>query len=129
MYTFSDEALSFEADEDDIDYFTLGACPNLAYEIHKLTGWTLALFSSSPVGSPDYLGHVFVIDSNGMAIDITGRRSIKDLQDQWWFAEYLHRFWDLKEFEYEMLGWELDKRIGKDLRAKEWARKIVDYLR
>jgi hypothetical protein len=129
LFTFSDEALSFEADEDTVDYFTLGACPNLAYEIHKLTGWTIALFSSSPAGSPEYLGHVFTIDSNGMAVDITGRRTIQNLQDQWWFANYLHRFWNLKEFEHEMLDWELSKRIGKDPRAKEWAHKIVEHLR
>lgn len=125
---FSDQALSFEADEDDVEYFTHGACPNLAYEIHKLTGWTLAMVSSSPVGSPDYLGHVFVIDSEGMAIDITGRQPITDIQTNWWFAHFLHRFWDLKEFEHEMRDWELTTRLGRNPRAKEWARKIVDIL-
>jgi hypothetical protein len=127
LSTFSDEPLSFEADEDDVDYFTLGACPNLAYEIHKLTGWTLAMASSSPVGSPDYMGHVFVIDSNGMAIDIEGRRPLDKLLAAWGFA-YLHRFWSLKEFEYEMQEWDLVTKLNRNPRAKEWARKIMDIL-
>jgi hypothetical protein len=128
LFTFSDEAIDFDADEDDISYFTLGACPNLAYQIHKLTGWTLAMASSSPAGSPDYMGHVFVIDSDGMAIDIEGKRSLNKLLAVWGFA-YLHRFWDLKEFEYEMQEWDLPTRLDRNPRAKEWAKKIVETLR
>ena len=120
--------MDFEADQDDISYFTQGACPNLAYEIHKLTGWTLAMVSSQPAGSPDYLAHVFIIDSEGMAIDIKGRRLVSEIQDEWWFAAYLHRFWSTMEFEDEMIPWYLNPVLGRDRRAKQWARKIVDIL-
>lgn len=125
---FSEDVVDFGADEDDIQYFTQGACMHLAYEIHMLTGWTIAMVSSSPAGSPDYLGHIFIIDSDGMAIDIRGRRPIEDLKDEWWFANFLHRFWDLKEFHYEMQDWCLDRRIGRDPRAKEWAKRIIELL-
>jgi hypothetical protein len=128
LFTFSSDEMIFTKDEDAIDYFTTGACPALAYEIHKLTGWTIAMLSSSPVKSPDYFAHVFVMDSEGMVIDITGRRKLEDVQNEWPICGYLHRFWDLKEFEEEMLGWELTTRFDRNKRAKLWARTIVDML-
>jgi hypothetical protein len=73
------------------------------------------------------MGHVFVIDSNGMAIDIEGRRPLDKLLAAWGFA-YLHRFWSLKEFEYEMLEWDLVTKLNRNPRAKEWAHKIMDIL-
>jgi hypothetical protein len=128
LFTFSLDEMTFTDDEDAIDYFTTGACQSLAYEIHKLTGWTLAMLSSSPAGSPDYYAHVFVIDSEGMVIDIAGRRKLEDVRNEWPICSYLHRFWDLKEFEYEMHGWELTIRFDRNKRAKVWARTIVDLL-
>lgn len=119
---------SFTDDEDVISYFVNGQCHALAYELHKITGWTLALISDQPVGSPDYMGHIFNIDSDGMAIDIKGRREIEELKDEWHFCKHLHRFWDLKEFEYEMLEWDMRPRFDKDKEAKKWAKIIIDML-
>jgi hypothetical protein len=125
--TYSGETI-FTDDEDIQSYFTEGQCPALAYELHKLTGWTLAMISSQPVGSPDYMAHVFVMDSDGMVIDIKGRRTLEDVKDEWYFCSYVHRFFTLKEFEYEMIGWELAVRHHKDPQAKYWARLIVEML-
>lgn len=122
------EPLLFDFCEDIQYYFTHGQCPALAYEIHKLKGWTLAMLSSEPVGSPDYMGHVFVIDSDAYAIDIKGRRSLEDIKDEWWFAHHLHRFNSLKEFEYEMLDWELKPKFNKDKQAKLYAARIIELL-
>lgn len=116
------------ADEEIEDYFTHGQCPALAYELHKLTGWTIAMISDKPVGSPDYMAHVFVINSDGMAIDIKGERSIEDIKDEWYFCSHIHRFWNLAEFEYEMLDWDLRIKFNKDSKAKEWAKIIVEHL-
>lgn len=121
--------MSFTDDESVISYFTEGQCGALAYEIHILTGWTIALLSDGPVGSPNYMGHLFVIDSDAYAIDIKGRRQLADVQDEWYFCSYLHRFWDLKEFEYEMLEWEMLPRFDRDREAKYWAQEIVDMLK
>jgi hypothetical protein len=119
----------FDADEETERYFTEGQCMALAYELHQLTGWTLALISDQPVGSEDYMGHVFVIDSDGNAIDIKGKREISDIQDDWYFCGHLHRFFSLKEFEYEMLDWDMLVRFDKDKNAKMWAKYIVDMLK
>jgi hypothetical protein len=125
---FSDEIVSFTDDKDVQSYFLEGQCPALAYEIHKLTGLTIAMLSDEPVGSPDYLAHVFIMDSNGLVIDIKGRRTLQDVRNEWYFCKYLHRFWNLKDFEYEMLDWDLTTRFDKDLKAKKWAKIIVDIL-
>lgn len=128
VFTFSADML-FDFDEDIVKRFTNELCPNLAYELHKLTGWTIAMVSSSPKGSIDYMAHVFVINSDGNAVDIVGLRSIEDLKDEWYFAYYFHRFWDLKEFEREMIGWDLSVRFDKDRVAKQYAKQIVELLR
>ncbi len=120
--------LYFDFEEDVQEYFLSGQCPALAYELHKLTGWSIGMLSNYPVGSPDYLAHIFVFDSEGNAIDIKGRRSLNEIQDEWSFCGYTHRFWDLKEFEYEMLGWFLDTKFDKDSKAKQYAKKIVDII-
>lgn len=120
--------MNFTDDEDIISYFTEGQCPALAYELHKLRDWSLLMVSDHPVGSPDYLGHIFVVDSDGMAIDIKGRRTIAEVQEEWYFAKHLHRFFSMKEFEYEMLDWDCSPRFDSDPKAKLWAKKIVDML-
>jgi hypothetical protein len=120
--------MSFTDDKEIISYFTQGQCGPLAYEIYKLTGWTLALLSNLPVGDPGLLGHVFVIDSDGMAIDIVGKRTLDQIRTEWDFCNHLHRFWDLKEFEKEMSQWYFNPRYDRDKEAKLWARQIVDML-
>ena len=120
--------MTFTDNEEIISYFWEGQCPALAWELHKLTDWTIGMLSSSPVGSPDYSAHVFVFDSDGLAIDIKGRRSLETLKDEWYFASHLHRFWDDKEFEYEMLEWDMSPRFDRDKQAKLWAKNIVDLL-
>jgi len=123
------DTLTFTDDEDVIAYFTEGQCPALAYEIHKLTGWTIAMISDNPAGSPDYMAHVFVMDSDAMAIDIRGRRSLDVMKDEWYFCAHVHRFFDLKEFEYEMRDWDLRPQFDRDRHAQLWAKQIVDMLR
>ncbi len=122
------ELVSFTDDEEVLHYFLEGQCHALAYELHKLTGWSLVLLSSSPVGSPDYMGHMFVMDSDAYVIDIRGRRQLQEVQEEWYFCSHLHRFFSLKEFEEEMLGWDYLTRFDKDKEAKFWAREIVDIL-
>ena len=100
----------------------------MAYEIFKLKPCTLALVSDEPVGTDDYFGHVFVIDSDAYAIDIKGRRTIDELRSEWPMMPLIHRFFDLAEFEHEMLCWENDTPYNKDPKAKLWARRIVDTL-
>lgn len=120
--------IDFGADEETIAYFTEGQCHALAYELHKLTEWTIALLSDEPVGSPDYMGHVFIIDSDGMAIDIKGKRTLEEIKDEWIFCDKIHRFFTVKDFEYEMLDWDMPTRFDKDKSAKMWAKYIVDLL-
>lgn len=121
-------AMSFTDDQDIIEYFTEGQCHALAYELHKLRGWSLVMVSDQPAGSPDYLGHIFVVDSDAMAIDIKGRRTLEELQEEWHFAKYTHRFFSLKDFEYEMQEWDCNPSFDRDPKAKVWARKISDML-
>lgn len=123
------DPLIFDIPEDVQNYFLEGQCPALAWELHKLTNWTIAMLSSNPVGSPDYLGHIFVIDSEGMAIDIKGRRALEVVKDDWYFAGHLYRFWNIKEFEYEMQGWYMTTRFDRDKKAKMWASHIVNLLK
>lgn len=120
--------IDFEADRETQAYFTEGQCHALAYEVHKLTGWTIAMLSDLPVGSPDYMGHIFNIDSDGMAIDIKGRRSLETLKEEWYFCQHVHRFFAVKDFEYEMLDWDMHPKFDKDKHAKEWAKYIVDII-
>lgn len=128
MWATADEVMDFEADESAIEYFTHGQCGALAYEIHQLTGWSLGLISDQPVGSPDYMGHLFVFDSDGLVVDIKGRRTLDEVRDEWYFCPYVHRFFSLKEFEYEMLEWDMKIRYDKDKLARRWARYIADIL-
>ena len=128
LHIWSDEDIVFDFPEEIEDRFTTGQCPALAYEIHLLTGWTIAMISDKPAGSPDYMAHVFIIDSDGKAIDVKGRRNIEEVKNDWYFCVHLHRFWGLKEFEYEMLDWDLKVRFNKDPVAKEYAKIIVGML-
>lgn len=128
LFSWDAEVEYFDFPEDVQEYFLLGQCPALAFEIYKLTDWTIAMLSSQPVGSPDYMGHVFIIDSDAMAIDIKGRRTLDEVKDEWYFAGYLHRFFTLKEFEYEMIEWDTAVRFDRDTKAKLWAKRIVDIL-
>ena len=120
--------MNFTDDRRVIRYFTQGQCNALAYEIYKLKEWTLAVVSDEPVGTDDYFGHVFIIDSDGFAIDINGRRPVDELRSEWPMMPLIHRFFDLAEFEHEMLCWENDTPYNKDPEAKLWARYIVDTL-
>jgi hypothetical protein len=123
-----EDSFLFTADEDIIQYFTEGQCNALAFQLHKLTGWTLALLSDEPVGSEDYMGHVFVIDSYGYAIDIEGRRPLQELLDRWDYCPLLYRFFNLQEFELEMALWDNKIHYTRDREAKWWAKYIVDML-
>lgn len=120
--------MNFTDDEDVIAYFTEGQCPALAYELHALKGWTIAMVSDQPAGSDDYIAHVFVIDSDGMAVDIKGRRSIDEVKEEWYFAHHLHRFFSIQEFKVEMREWDCSPRFDRDPEAKLWASKIVELL-
>lgn len=128
MWATTDEVIDFGADEETIAYFTQSQCHALAYEIHKLQGWTIGLISDQPAGSPDYMGHLFVFDSDAMVIDIKGRRSLDDLKDEWYFCPHIHRFFSLAEFKSEMRDWDMHPRYDRDKHAKEWAKYIVDIL-
>jgi hypothetical protein len=118
----------FTTDLDIIHYFSQSQCYALAYELHKLTGWSLVLISSEPAGSPDYSGHVFVVDSDGFAIDIKGKRTIEEVRSEWYFCTYTHRFFTLKEYIKEIQGWSSFVAYNKDREAKKWAKHIVKIL-
>jgi hypothetical protein len=122
--------LTFTDDEDVIAYFTEGQCNALAYEIHLLTGWTLALISDLPARSEDYCGHVFIIDSDGLAVDIEGIENLATFRekDKWSWMPYIYRFFSLSEFQMEMGPWDNQIHYTRDKEAKKWARIIVDIL-
>ncbi len=120
--------ISFGADQDTIEYFTLGQCNALAYELHKLTDWSLVIISDAPVGQEDYGGHAFVMDSDANAVDIRGRQDLDTFWKDWTFFSHTHRFINLKEYEQEMILWENKIHYQRDRRAKQWARLIVDML-
>jgi hypothetical protein len=124
-----EDYVTFTDDADVIEYFTHGQCNALAWEIHKLTGWTIALVSDLPAGSEDYMGHAFVIDSDGFAIDIEGKRPLDEIREQWDFLPCIHRFFTLHEYEVEMVPWDNDIHYTKDKEAKLWAKLIVDMLK
>lgn len=120
--------LKFTEDESVIAYFTEGQCNALAYELHKLTRFTLAIISDYPVGQDDYGGHAFLIDSDAHAIDIRGRQPIDDFWKDWTYFSHIHRFHTLKEYEKEMSLWDNKIHYTKDREAKRWAKLIVDIL-
>lgn len=119
----------FTQDQDVIDDFTLGNCNALAWEIHKLTNWSLVIASTEPIKSGNYGGHAFVMDSDAMAVDIMGRRELDKLLDYWYFCPYLHRFHTRQDYEKEMrLHWDNHIHYTRNRRAKQWAKIIVDAL-
>lgn len=123
-----DDEVWFTSDPHTIRYFTQGQCNALAWEIHKLTGWQLGLLSDEPAGNPDYAGHLFVLDNNGLAIDIRGRMHMKDFKEFWPMLPYVHIFESSEAFELEMMLWENDIHYTADEDAREWAFHIVDIL-
>jgi hypothetical protein len=120
--------VKFTGDQEVIEYFTEGQCNALAYEIFLLTNWNLAMVSDMPVGSADYMGHLFVVDSDAWAIDIEGHRPLEDLRQQWDFCPHITRFVTLADFQLEMVLWDNKIHYTKDREAKKWARIIVDML-
>lgn len=130
MLTFSDEIISFDFDQDIIDYFTLGACNSLAWELHKLTDWSLAIVSDRKIKTGNYAGHAFVFDSDGLAIDIMGRVKLDKLEAYWYFCPYLTRFHTTKDFQKEMSWhWDNSPHYTRDKTAKKYAKIIVDTLK
>jgi hypothetical protein len=118
----------FTNDPEVIEYFTEGQCNALAYELHMLRGHTIAMVSDNPKGSDDYMGHLFVIDSEANAIDIEGCRPLEDLRESWDFLPRIYRFFTLADFELEMTLWDNKIHYTKDREAKKWARIIDDIL-
>lgn len=118
----------FDFDGDIVSYFTEGQCMALGYELHLLTDWSIVMVSDAPAGSPDYLGHVFVVDSDGLAIDIKGRRPLEDLKRDWFFCSYVTRFLTLDDFRYEMAEWDCNPPYHSDPIAKHWAQLILNLL-
>lgn len=115
-------------------YFTSGACPQLAWEIHKLTGWQLAILSSKKKlfvnGGADvhYLGHVVVIKDN-MIVDIYGQNTLKWHRDEWknYGLKYFHKL-SRSKFSKEIKGWNFPGKLGRNKAAKYWAKKIVEEV-
>lgn len=123
--------MSFTDDEEVITYFTEGACNALAWELHKLTGWSLAILSDRPIKDGNYGGHAFIINSEGLAIDIKGVRTLEDIRDDWYFCGYLTRFFTADDYAKEMSKhWDSHgPHYTKDREAKLWAKKILDMLK
>lgn len=118
----------FTEEREVIEYFTEGQCNALAYELHLLRGYTIAMVSDNPKGSADYMGHLFLINSDADAIDIEGVRPLEEFRDAWDFLPRIHRFFNLAEFEFEMILWDNDIHYTKDKEAKKWAKIIDDML-
>lgn len=111
-----------------VKYFTQGQCHALAWEVHKLTKWDLAIISDGLVGSPDYAGHAFIINKAGMAVDIRGVQTVEDFRKDWPTLEYFYRFRSPKEYKKEMELWEGAIAFNKDAYAKQWAKYIVELV-
>lgn len=122
------DKITFTNDEDVISYFTEGQCGALAYELHKLTGWSLVAITDGPIDSLDYSGHVFVVNSDGLAVDIKGVRTIDEVKEDWYFCHYLHRFFSHGEFDSIMSTWDFRPAYSEDPEARLWARTILNLL-
>lgn len=114
-------------------YFTSGACPLLAWEIHKLTGWKFAILSSAEKlhvngGGIRYLGHVVVLKDD-MLIDIHGQKTLKWHHEEWktYELKYFHKL-SKKKFSKEISGWTFPGNLGRNKAAKYWAKKIVEEV-
>jgi hypothetical protein len=119
---------SITDDEDVIMYFTQGQCHALAWELHKLKGWMPGIISDDYFGTPDYMGHAFVVNDKGMAVDITGEQTIEDFRADWPYLHHMHICRSTAEYKKEMLMWVSDTKYNKDPEAKLWAQYIVDKL-
>lgn len=132
-----DSNITFDADQETVEYFIYGQCNALAWEIHKLTGWDLILVSDDLAGTPDYLGHIAVINDSDEVVDIEGVKDLDAFMLRWrdvvtpyrtFHLENFHRFRSRKEFQKEMLSWENDIPYNRDPFAKFWAGIIVDTI-
>ncbi len=121
------EGITFTEDEDIIFYFVEGQCNALAWEIHKLTGFSLGIYTDSPLGS-DYSAHAYAYTSDGLILDIRGIQTFDKFKLDWPWLHLTHRFSSSKEFEKEMTTWNNVTHYTKDRRAKEWAKRIVAQL-
>lgn len=126
--SYAPDQIRFTKDEDVIEYFTQGQCNALAWEVHKLTGYSLGLYTDEPVGQPDYGGHAFVYTSDGLILDIRGIQTFDEFKEDWPWLSYVHRFMTAADYELEMVLWENRIHYTRDRRAKRWARLIVDML-
>lgn len=123
---YFEDVVDFGADASTIDYFTNGFCNALAWEIHRLKGYSLAMVSDLPAGSDDYFAHVFVVDSEAYAIDITGRIPVAEMRANWSGLPYYTTFFSDAEFNREMILWY--NQYNRNKKAKYWAKLIVDIL-
>jgi hypothetical protein len=126
--TYSSE-VTFTEDEDVISYFTEKWCNALAWELHKLTGWSLVIVSDLPLKDDNYGGHAFLMDSDGLAVDIMGRRNLGLLQDYWDFCPFITRFHTAEDYQREIeRSWDNAGSYMRNRKAKMWAKSIVDLL-
>jgi hypothetical protein len=119
---------TFTEDQDVIDYFTQGQCNALAWEIHKLTGFSLGLYTDAPVGQIDYSGHAFLYTSDGLILDIRGIQEFDVFKKDWYWLHTVHRFLRSEDYELEMALWENKIHYTRDKYAKKWAKYIVSLL-
>lgn len=123
-----DTSIKFTEDQDVIDYFTQGQCNALAWEIHKLTDFSLGIYTDAPAGDPDYGGHAFVYTSDGLVLDIRGVQEFDVFSQDWPWLSYVHRFMKSSDYELEMTLWSNTIHYTKDKYAKQWAKYIVSLL-
>jgi hypothetical protein len=126
--TFSGTRNSFTNDWETVKYFTQGQCHALAWEIHKLTKWDLAILSDDLINTPDYAGHAFIVRPNGMAVDIRGVQFMWSFRKDWPSLKHLYVFRSAKEYKKEMTLWVSDIAYNRDPRAKDWAKYIVNSI-
>jgi hypothetical protein len=60
--------------------FTCGDCFQLAYAVHKITGWKLMSFVNE---EGVYIDHSFIITPDGLALDIKGLHDLQDFMQEW----------------------------------------------
>lgn len=111
--------------------FTCGACHQLAYEIHKLTGWPMYAFhdDSESESWQSYDHHVFVQTPFGTFLDVTGEHNRQEMIDGWSYGNTRLHVRKLRRpkvlYDNWQAEWGKDPFPGSSKRAQKLAPIIV----
>lgn len=131
--------MKYPATKDLVTRYTQGDCYVLAPEIHKLTGWKIAIqhnadrngFKTLSDESAWYSCHVFCVSPCGQfALDINGLTPLKEIKDEWVDKCGARHFFvckDLETYEKIMAVWPDITSQEKSL-ARKTAKRICNKI-